>query len=81
VTTAGRRVLLGAGSGALAAVITVAAILAVQVFETDFSQAPVAASLPHGGIVMYCTRWCPDCRRARVWLSARNLDFIEVDMT
>lgn len=44
------------------------------------SQAPVDASLPHGGIVMYCTGWCPDCRRARVWLKARNLDFVEVDI-
>jgi glutaredoxin len=42
---------------------------------------PIAeASLPHGGIVMYCTKWCPDCRRARVWFNARNLDFIEVDI-
>jgi hypothetical protein len=24
-----------------------------------------APKLPHGGIVMYCTRWCPACRRAR----------------
>ena len=44
------------------------------------SQAPVDASLPHGGIVMYCTDWCPDCRKARVWLKARNLDFVEVDI-
>jgi thioredoxin reductase (NADPH) len=29
---------------------------------------------------MYCTGWCPDCRRARVWLKARNLDFVEVDI-
>jgi len=43
-------------------------------------QPPANTSLPHGGIVMYCTGWCPDCRRARVWLKARNLDFIEVDI-
>jgi glutaredoxin len=42
--------------------------------------APKDPSLPHGGIVMYCTKWCPDCRRARVWFSARNLDFVEVDI-
>jgi glutaredoxin len=47
---------------------------------TPPSQTPVDASLPHGGIVMYCTSWCPDCRRARVWLKARNLDFVEVDI-
>ena len=40
-------------------------------------EAPV---LPHGGIVMYCTRWCPACRRARVWFQGRNLEFTEVDI-
>jgi glutaredoxin len=44
------------------------------------SQAPAESSLPQGGIVMYCTKWCPDCRRARVWFNARNLDFVEVDI-
>jgi glutaredoxin len=38
------------------------------------------ASLPKGGIVMYCTRWCPACRRARVWFQNRNLQFTEVDI-
>lgn len=37
-------------------------------------------SLPHGGIVMYCTSWCPDCRRARVWLKEHNLEYIEIDV-
>ena len=36
--------------------------------------------IPQGGIVMYCTSWCPDCRRARNWLKANNLDFVEVDI-
>jgi thioredoxin reductase (NADPH) len=36
--------------------------------------------LPSGGIVMYCTKWCPDCRRARVWLKERNLDYTEVNI-
>jgi len=36
--------------------------------------------LPHGGIVMYCTKWCPDCRKARAWLQARNLNYVEVDV-
>jgi glutaredoxin len=37
--------------------------------------------LPHGGIVMYCTTWCPDCKRARAWLKERSLEYIEVDIT
>lgn len=43
--------------------------------------APQASALPHGGIVMYCTPWCPDCKRARRWLGERNLPYTEVDIT
>jgi glutaredoxin len=42
---------------------------------------PRVVELPHGGIVMYCTNWCPDCKRARAWLKAHNLPFTEVDIT
>jgi glutaredoxin len=42
--------------------------------------APKAVDLPKGGIVMYCTKWCMDCRRARDWLQARGLEFTEVDI-
>ncbi|HAF62848.1 MAG TPA: hypothetical protein DCK95_11070 [Anaerolineaceae bacterium] len=38
-------------------------------------------SLPQGGVVMYCTQWCPDCRRARVWLKEKNIPYTEVDIT
>ncbi len=38
-------------------------------------------TLPHGGVVMYCTAWCPDCKRARAWLAARSIPFAEVDIT
>lgn len=37
--------------------------------------------LPHGGIVMYCTSWCPDCKRARKWLAEHNLEYTEVNIT
>jgi glutaredoxin len=36
--------------------------------------------LPHGGVVMYCTSWCPGCRRARLWFNERNVKFIEIDI-
>jgi glutaredoxin len=38
------------------------------------------ADLPHGGIVMYCTKWCPDCRRARAWLAEKGLAYTEVNI-
>jgi glutaredoxin len=41
---------------------------------------PEQIELPHGGIVMYCTSWCPACRRARAWFNARNLNYIEIDI-
>jgi glutaredoxin len=41
---------------------------------------PEQIELPHGGIVMYCTSWCPACRRARAWFNARGLKFIEIDI-
>ena len=37
--------------------------------------------LPHGGIVMYCTGWCPDCKIARAWFESHNLPYREVDLT
>lgn len=39
-----------------------------------------SAALPHGGIVMYCSSWCPDCKRARAWLKEHNLPYTEVDI-
>jgi glutaredoxin len=42
--------------------------------------APQVEELPGEGIVMYCTPWCPDCRRARTWLEDRGLSYTEVDI-
>lgn len=41
---------------------------------------PAAVPLPRGGIVMYCTPWCPDCKKARNWMVARKLKFTEIDI-
>ncbi len=32
-------------------------------------------------LVMYCTPWCPDCRKARVWLDERQISYSEVDIS
>ena len=47
------------------------------------ARAPQAADvpLPHGGIVMYCTSWCPDCKRARQWLKEHDLPYTEVNIS
>ena len=39
---------------------------------------PTAESGPQ--VVMYCTDWCPGCRRARVFLKEINISFREVNI-
>jgi glutaredoxin len=61
-------------------------VLFAELQKIDPSQKGVAlpvedAPLPHGGIVMYCTPWCGDCRRARAWLAERGLAYTEVDIS
>jgi len=48
--------------------------------KTQHQQQPVTANLPHGGVVMYCTSWCPDCRKARAWFKEHGIPFTEVDI-
>lgn len=37
-------------------------------------------SPPQGGIVLYCTSWCPDCKRVRRWLEERGMQYAEYDI-
>ena len=36
---------------------------------------------PEGDVVLYCTPWCPDCRRAREWLKNHEIEYSEVDIS
>lgn len=36
---------------------------------------------PEADVVMYCTSWCPGCRRARLWFKEKNIAYVEVDIT
>ena len=36
---------------------------------------------PVSDLILYCTAWCPDCRRARAWLKERNIQYAEVDIS
>ena len=40
-----------------------------------------AEPAPTADVVMYCTPWCPDCRRARAYLKGRNIAYVEVDIS
>jgi glutaredoxin len=36
---------------------------------------------PEADVVMYCTPWCPGCRRARAFFQEKGIQFVEVDIT
>lgn len=42
---------------------------------------PPAAEPPAADVVLYCTPWCGDCRRARLWLNEHNIVYTEVDIS
>lgn len=44
------------------------------------AQRSVGEELQQGGVVLYCTSWCPDCRKARKWLAEHQIDYVEVDI-
>ncbi len=31
-------------------------------------------------VVLFCTSWCPDCKKAREWLTENKIGFSEVDV-
>jgi glutaredoxin len=57
-----------------------------EVTQTTVAAADVSllegqpASLTSDGIILYCARWCKDCRRAKAWLDERGLTYVEVDI-
>jgi glutaredoxin len=36
---------------------------------------------PEADVIMYCTPWCPACRKAKAYLNELGIEFIEVDIT
>ena len=50
--------------------------------RTSPPPAPVAAAAPQDDValVMYCTDWCPACRRARAYLKINNINFKEINI-
>jgi len=51
-----------------------AAANAIPVEEKPFVE-------PDAAVVMYCTKWCPGCRRAREWFAKKDIEYVEVDIT
>ena len=44
-------------------------------------EAPMPSEEPVSDVVMYCTPWCPACRRARVYFQENSIQFVEVDIS
>ena len=45
-------------------------------------RAPMAENAaPDADVVLYCTPWCPSCRRARAYLQTRGIEYVEVDIS
>lgn len=47
----------------------------------EFILKPTGEALPTEGVVIYCTPWCPDCRKARLWLKENAVEYTEMDVT
>ena len=45
------------------------------------AEQPQAQPVPTADVVMYCTPWCPGCRRARAYLDEQGIEYVEVDIT
>lgn len=56
-------------------------ILPAEERRTNLEEKAKDEALPHGGVVMYCTKWCPDCKVARRWFKEHNIEFTEVNIT
>jgi len=45
------------------------------------AQSLAPAPRPEADVIMYCTSWCPGCKRARLWLKEKGIAFTEIDIT
>jgi glutaredoxin len=52
-----------------------------QLAKARKSAEPEFYTEPVGDVIMYCTQWCPGCRRARALFAERGIQYTEVDIT
>jgi glutaredoxin len=62
--------------------------LSLPAAEKSATASPVSAQPaapaqppPAGDVIMYCTPWCPACRRAKAFFAENNIQFTEIDIT
>ncbi len=54
---------------------------AVPVHNAPAAAPPKVGPKPDADIVLYCTPWCPDCRRVRDYFKAKGIAWAEIDIT
>jgi len=54
---------------------------AAAAFQASQPVEAASSEEPDADVVMYCTPWCPDCRKAREYLAQRNIEYTEVDIS
>jgi glutaredoxin len=54
---------------------------AYQAAEVKKMAAAQPAAEPQGDLIMYCTSWCPSCRRARAYFAENSIPYVEVDIS
>ncbi len=42
---------------------------------------PVPEAAPTADVVLYCTPWCPDCRKAEAYLKGKRIEYHKVDVS
>ncbi len=47
---------------------------------SDLTPSDSATSEGEPVLVIYCRSWCGDCMRAKRWLDAENVPYIEIDV-
>lgn len=54
--------------------------------EPQVAAAPEASQAqaqltPPAGVILYCTPWCPACRKARAYLQEHGIEYVEIDVS
>lgn len=58
-----------------------AAAWAARAAAAEAAAPPVVSKPPEADVVIYCTPWCPGCRRAKAYFNGLNIQYVEVDIT
>jgi glutaredoxin len=58
-----------------------AAVWAAKAAAAEAAAAPVVAKPREADVILYCTPWCPGCRRAKAYLNGLNISYVEIDIT